>query len=79
MSAADERRYRRVRFTFPALGLVSADEPRRFVERTVGIGDEGLLLVEGDPPFETAEGYVLVKVDDLWAPVDPAMIEVMGA
>jgi hypothetical protein len=64
-----------IRFTRGPLGLVRADAPYHFVEETVGPGDTGDLIVEGDLPFTVPEGYVLVRVGDLYAPVDPGMIE----
>lgn len=68
-----------VRFTLP-VGLVTYDDPGRFVERICAKGDLGRLIVEGEPPFATPEGWVVVIVDDdehgrLYAPVHPGMVE----
>lgn len=75
----------RVRFTTDSIGLVTRDEPYRFVEPIVGTGDEGELIAP--PPFPVPDGWLVVRVpmdfvdqwgdshDALFAPVDPAMIE----
>lgn len=66
-----------VRFKIGPIGLVTADNPYKFVERTANVGDVGEMIVQGELPFTVPDGYVLVKVDDLYAPVDPAMVEVV--
>lgn len=64
-----------VRFNHGPLGLVDAARPHRFVERTVNAGDVGRLIVEGTPPFDVPDGWLLVKVDELYCPVHPAAID----
>jgi hypothetical protein len=64
-----------VRFAKGPLGLVTADEPYHFVEQTVNEGDVGELIVQGELPFTIPDGWVLVRVGDLYAPVHPSQIE----
>ena len=82
-----------VRFTADSIGLVAADDPFRFVPPVVREGDTGELLVEAtdgdDFPFSVPDGWVIVRVDvpfehpifgrldALYAPVHPSMIEVV--
>lgn len=67
---------RRVRFTSGPIGLVTSDDPYRFVAETVTVGDVGLMLLPNEPlPFSIPEGWRLVKVGPLYAPVHPEMIE----
>lgn len=73
-----DNRYSPVRFTRGPLGVVRADDPNRFVERTVTKGDTGELIVEGELPFTIPDGWLLVVVDfdeELYAPVHESMIE----
>lgn len=65
----------RVRFTMDSLGLVTRDDPLHFHPRTVGTGDEGILIPDDEYPFSVPDGWILVQVDDLYAPVHPSMIE----
>lgn len=64
-----------VRFTLGPLGLVSADSPYKFAEEVVNEGDHGDMIVQGELPFSVPEGWVLVKVGELYAPVHPGMVE----
>jgi hypothetical protein len=68
-----------VRFLGGPLGLVTADEPYRFVEQTVGEGDLGELIVQGELPIAVPDGWVLVRVGDLYAPVHPSSVERVAA
>ena len=74
-------------------GVVAEDWRYKFLDDVEAKpGDEGLMLVEGEPPFEAPDGYVLVKVGegpgalgeegdepvDYWCPLDTYFVEVIG-
>lgn len=95
------RRFVRVRFKGDekhpqrnlVFGVVAEDWQYAFVkDRDVRPGDEGDLLVEGEPPFPCHNDYVLVRVGegpaflaeegeertvDYWAPMDDYFLEVI--
>lgn len=64
-----------VRFTAGSLGLISPEDPYKFARETASAGEEGELVEPADYPVSVPEGWVLVKVGDLYAPVHPSMIE----
>ena len=77
---------RHVRFTTDGIGLVTKENPGRFVEPIASRGDVGELL--DDPPFSVPHGWRVVRVPiefhdpiterrhvSLYAPVHPSMIE----
>jgi hypothetical protein len=51
--------------------------PYRFAADIAAPGDTGELLVQGTPPFSVPEGWLLVQVGELWAPVHPSHIETL--
>jgi hypothetical protein len=62
----------RVRFTKGPLGLVDLRDTSHFVERTVGVGDEGTV----SRLVSNLDGWLYVDVgDELYCPVHPHLIE----
>lgn len=78
----------RVRVVADVLGLVSASNPGRFAKPRVHRDDVGVLVEPDEQPFSVPDGWRLVRfdvsyddpftderVDALYAPVHPSMIE----
>jgi hypothetical protein len=64
-----------VLFLVGPVDLVHGWKPTAVVRKTAEVGDVGAMVVEGEVPFEPPDGFVLVRVHNLWAVVPPEAVE----